>query len=332
MTHNKKAIFCTLFDKNYLPHVLVLTDSLEKHVTGFVIYCFCMDEESFLYLEENNRPGVICISHTMLEDRYPELLLSKSNRSKIEYYFTCTASICSYIFDSVSSVDLLTYLDADLCFYSSPEPIFDELKTASVGIIEHKFYSIGKVYEKYGKFNVGWVSFRNDLSGRKCLEDWRRDCIEWCYDRLENGKFADQKYLDYWVTKYTGVYVIQHLGANLAPWNVGNYHLTFAPDKKSILVEGQNLIFYHFAMVKQLDSLCYITNVSRFFVKLTGIVKNNIYLPYVLKLREYNARLNKTYIKKDRKDITKSNLINKIRYLTRKIRQVVYRDYIKISL
>ena len=66
--------------------------------------------------------------------------------------------------------------------------------------------------EQFGRFNVGMVSFRNDVAGLACLSRWREKCIEWCYDRVEDGKFADQGYLDDWPTEHEGVVVLDMQG------------------------------------------------------------------------------------------------------------------------
>ncbi len=289
-----------------------------------------MDEESFNYLESIQKVGVKPISLKSLEDHYPELLRAKSNRSKIEYYFTCSSSICKYVFDHDPHLNLLTYLDADLCFFSSPDPIYMELENSSIGIIEHKLHGFGKRYEKYGKFNVGWISFKNNSEGRLCLDDWQTDCIKWCYDHLEDGKFGDQKYLDYWPMKYTGVHIIQHQGANLAPWNVGQYHLVFDDEKNIITVNGKVLIFYHYANFKQIFDNAFVTSVSRYFTRLTGVLRNNIYKPYVEQIVKYNAILGINSVNKGRKDVVFSNLSNKIKVWSRDIRQKICADYIKI--
>lgn len=325
-----KRVFCTLFDKNYLPHSLTLNSSLNQYISSYVLYCFCMDDKSFEYLNTNKTPGMVPVNLASLEAHYPELLDAKANRSKIEYYFTCSASICSYVFDHQPELDILTYLDADLRFFSSPEPIYSELKDKSVGIIEHKLHGFGKRYEKYGKFNVGWVSFKNDSEARRCLEDWRKDCLNWCYDYLDNGRFGDQKYLDYWSEKYKGVHAIQHLGANLAPWNVGQYQLKYNAVSGIITVNGQTLIFYHYANFKQVDDAGFVTSVSRYFTRLTGVLRDHIYKPYIVKLVMYNKQLGINPVNKGRKDVVFSDWGNKIKMASRKIRQFICSDYIKV--
>src|SRR5207244_8164736 len=91
---------------------------------------------------------------------------------------------------------------------------------------------------------VGWVSFRRDAHALACLHWWRERCLEWCYDRYEDGRFADQKYLDDWPSRFQRVAVLQHKGANLAPWNLANYTIRANGDR--VLVDEAPPILSHF--------------------------------------------------------------------------------------
>src|SRR5262249_48510221 len=131
--------FCTYFDRNYLPRGLALHRSLVRHARPFVLHVLCLDEPTFTYLSGLNRPDVRAISLTDFLERDPELTGAKSNRSLIEFYFTCTAPLALYILDSDPAIDLVTYLDADLFFFSDPTPIIRELGQHSVLIVGHRF-------------------------------------------------------------------------------------------------------------------------------------------------------------------------------------------------
>ena len=71
--------------------------------------------------------------------------------------------------------------------------------------------------EKYGKFNVGILGFRNDAEGLRCLRAWRAQCNAWCHDRIEDGKFADQKYLDTWPEAFRTLVVSEHPESAVLP-------------------------------------------------------------------------------------------------------------------
>jgi len=242
--------YTTYFDHNYLPRALVLLESLRQHSPPFTLWCLALSDQCRDALRALDDPEVRVIDLTALETADPELAATKSSRTRAEYYFTLTSCWCEYLLAAQPDIELLTYLDSDLFFYSSPQPLFSELTDASIGIIEHRSGRSRAIEDKYGRFNVGWLSFRNDHIGRACLERWRKLCLHWCFDRVESGRFADQKYLDDWPALYDRVRILDHPGANLAPWNVSQHRLECMADE--ILVDGLPLIFYHFQRLREL--------------------------------------------------------------------------------
>ncbi|MBK7134067.1 MAG: hypothetical protein IPH69_14975 [Bacteroidales bacterium] len=209
--------------------------------SNFVIYAFCMDDECYKRMQELSLVSVVLVNHTDLEELDTELYHTKRARSKVEYYFTCTPAICKYVFTRYGNIDLLTYLDSDLFFYSSPEVIFDEIGDKSISIVEHRFSRFGRKFLKLGVFNVAWITFRRDEQGMTCLDEYRKQCLEWCYDYLEGDKYADQKYLDKWPEKYSNHIIIRNKGVNLACWNIGNYKISKIGT--SIYVDEDQLVF-----------------------------------------------------------------------------------------
>jgi hypothetical protein len=181
-------------------------------------------------------------------------------------------------------VDLITYLDADLFFFGDPAPIYDELGDRSIGIIGHRFPPSLIGLEQFGVYNVGWLSFRRSAQALACLRWWRERCLEWCFDRCEDGRFADQKYLDDWPERFQGVAVLQHKGANLAPWNLARYTLSTHAD--DVLVDEQPLIFFHFHRLRQLEGWIYDPRLTDYKTKASTVVRRRIYAPYIRTLAE----------------------------------------------
>ena len=237
-----KRYFCTLFDSNYLIKGLTMIQSLSKYCKEFEIYVLCIDEKTKIFLEKINISQLKCIALYEVENK--SLLKAKKRRTKAEYCWTLASYFTWYVMNNFYNINLITYLDADLLFYSSPEKIFKEIGNSSIAIIEHRFSPPFKNLEINGKFCVEWNSFRRDNEGMKCLENWKNECLKWCYYKLEDGKLGDQKYLDNWPFKYNSCHIIKNLGAGIAPWNYSQYEIKFKDNK--IKVNGENLIFYHF--------------------------------------------------------------------------------------
>ena len=235
-------VYCTLFDVNYLLKGLTLYRSLEKQDPTFFLFILCMDDHSYDLLSSLN---LACAGLIRLADfESPELLAVKPDRTTAEYCWTCAPCLPSYLFETHPSIQFVTYLDADLMFFSSLDPIYEEVGPASSVIVEHRFSPRFMPSIINGKYNVQWVSFRRDANGLETLNWWRDRCLEWCYYRLEGERMGDQKYLDCWTEKFKGVHELQHVGAGTAPWNFANYAIREVDGR--IFIDDLPLIFYHF--------------------------------------------------------------------------------------
>lgn len=273
--------FCTYFDQGYLSRGLALYRSLRQHCPDSRLWALCMDETSYRCLADLALPGLELIALEAFERDDAELLRAKANRSRVEYYFTCTPSLPLYILGRWPEVDMITYLDADLYFFANPQPIFDELGTGSVAIIPHRFVRRVRQLTKLGRYNVGWVTFRRDASGVACLRWWRERCNEWCYDRYDwvQRRFADQKYLDEWTQRFSGVVEIWHKGANLAPWNIAGYRVR--AEAAGVWADDDPLIFYHFHAFRQPRKWLYDHQLHLYGVRPTDEMLQYIYVPYI---------------------------------------------------
>ena len=235
--------FCTLFDSNYLLKGVVMLDTLRRHCPSATVHVLCMDDATYEILGSLGMEGVERLRLPEIEDE--ELLRVKPGRSVAEYCWTLSAALCWYLLQHRPAIECLTYLDADLMFFSDVEPLFQEIGAASIAITEHRFVPRLRHLEAYGRFNVQWVGFRRTSPGLACLRTWRAQCIDWCFARLEDGRLGDQKYLDDWPATYAGdVHIVQHCGVGVAPWNFANHHYRVSGGQ--ILVDDRPLIFYHF--------------------------------------------------------------------------------------
>jgi hypothetical protein len=271
--------YCTYFDSGYLARGLALYESLVQHSDSFELWILCMDDTSYEALTKLELPGIRLISLEDLEESDPQLREARKTRSLIEYYFTCTPSLPLYILNSYPEVDAITYLDADLFFFADPSPLYAEIANNSIGIIEHRFPPHLLYKKKYGTYNVGFVFFKRDQQGLDCLRRWREQCLEWCYDRVEEDRFADQKYLDNWPNNWSGVVVLQHKGANLAPWNLSNYEISTR--RKKVFVDEQPLIFFHFHGLDKVGNWLYEPNLWKYEISPSRTILKSIYKPYI---------------------------------------------------
>jgi hypothetical protein len=279
--------FCAYFDHRYFDRGVAMYTSLVKQCPQARLFVLCLSQQCYDALAGLALPNLVPVRLEDFEAGNERLAASKANRSLIEYYFTCTASLMDWLFKGHPEIEILTYLDGDLYFYSDPSVIFAAFEGHSTLIIAHRFPPQMRKQEVYGLYNVGWISFRRDADGMSCLAWWRDRCLEWCYDRLEGDRFGDQKYLDSFSALFKGVLVLDHPGANLAPWNMGSHQLQERDG--GILVDGQPLIFFHFHNFTRLVGIVWRIEHHDNFIPGYRFLARLLYRPYVRALAQAHA-------------------------------------------
>lgn len=276
-----KLTFCTLFDSAYLSRGLLLYDSLNKNTADFHLYIFAFDSLTFEVLGKLNLSNATIISLKTFENQ--ALLDIKESRTKAEYCWTCTSSVISYVLDNFD-VHSCTYIDADLYFYGSPQVLLDEIpENKSVLITEHRYSRFAQIFEqkRAGRFCVQFITFYNTTESRYILKKWIGQCIDWCFNRYEDGKFGDQKYLDSWPIEYPDVHILRNMGGGVAPWNAMQYDFDFEDDKivgyDNRSKESFKVIFFHFHFVRITTERIADLGWNRLSKK----IKKGFYKPYI---------------------------------------------------
>ena len=289
-------IFCTLFDVNYLDKGIVLYKSLERVCQTFKLYVFCFDDKTYEVLNQLSFKNMILVSKHDFED---EILLNlKKQRSPAEYCWTCTPITIEYVLKKYNE-HICTYIDADMLFYDDPSILIDEmlLNNGSILIVEHRF---PKRKEKqlnsiHGRYCVEFNTFLNNSQGLECLDWWKASCIKECkYSKDPKENVGDQKYLESFEKKFSGVHVLEHIGGGVAPWNFKNY--LFSEQNGSIFIkeksgEWKSLVFCHFQNIRY---------ISRRLVNIKSntsnrFIRNNIYIPYLKEIEIVRSMLLSRY-------------------------------------
>lgn len=260
--------FVTLFNSLFLPQGLALHASMERHIQNYVLWILCVDDETYGVLDKLHLSNVRLLQLSRLEDG--ALLRLKAERTIGEYCWTLTPFSPKFVFEADPCPNRVTYVDADLWFRKEPGPIFRELDASgkAVLITDHGYAPEYDRSATSGQYCVQFMTF-DRRGGESVRQWWQERCIEWCYARVEDGKFGDQKYLDDWPTRFCDdVHVLQNKEFALAPWSATRFP------------HGQ-AIFYHFHGLRIVsDGLIDIGNYA-----LPDVLVKNVYQPYFRDLR-----------------------------------------------
>ena len=114
------------------------------------------------------------------------------------------------------------------------------------------------------------------------MDWWRARCIEWCRLELQGDRFADQKYLDRVPDLFAHVSILDHPGANLAPWNLEEADIRQSGER--VVVDGKPLVLFHFHGLRRVLYRIYDSGLYGYGVNLSPLVRRSIFRPYLYDL------------------------------------------------
>ena len=263
--------YVTLFDSAYLPQGLSLHASLQRHAGAHLLWVVCMDERCFSVLSRLALPNTRLLRVDDHLDAATKAV--RAQRTAGEFCWTMTPQVYDFVFPLDASIVRLTYLDADVWFRKSPRRIFRELDVSgkAVLITDHGYAPEYDQSAASGQYCVQFLTFYR--SGAESVrERWRSQCLEWCFNRVEDGKFGDQKYLDDWPDRFDGlVHVLADHGLTLAPWNASRFPYG-------------NAVLWHFHGLKlkrAADSSNYDLDIGGAYYVIPNVVRQHVYGPYI---------------------------------------------------
>jgi hypothetical protein len=242
---------CLMFDTKYSTIGWMCASSIRQHCPYTQIYVMCLDEnvhdESRYFAEKLGNLTALRLYE--LEAASPMLIKARQDRLWPEYVQTVKVFIPRYIFERYNA-EALFYCDADSLFWTGPQLVADVLG-------EHSFMAVSHEIEPrppQGTFNGGFFACREDDKARSLLTWWEDRVVEWCYWRPDDGRFADQGYLNIIEDdphRFRGAGVCTHPGINLAHWNMRKHKVEKIGD--GVFVDGEPLITFHYQDVNKQD-------------------------------------------------------------------------------
>ena len=292
-----KYSFVTHFDFRFAPQGLSLYTSLRKHHPESTLIVVCLDEACFQYLSALKLESLRPLNLSDYENK--QLLGLKSERTISEYYWTITPWCMIWAFDIAPEIEAVVYVDADLYFIKSTQNILIPFFRSSFSVLltPHDYSPENDQTLTSGEFCVQYIVAKRE-DGLEVISWWANKCIEWCFDRFENGLFGDQKYLEQFHLVFPGrISNLYKKGYFQGPWNAGFYPYSRAA------------VFHFHGLRIQSSTSAYL---SGYYTPKPTI--DNIYLPYLSLLYEHVDSLHtdfKPQIKKSSIRATLQSIVKK---------------------
>ena len=276
--------FCSVMSGQYSYQGVVLYNSIKKYDEYFKIFYLCIDNLAYEIFSALKLENVILIKAEEIESYFTELKEAKTNRAINEYAWTLKSSEMLYIFDKYEEVDRLIWLDGDIQMLANPQTIYDEWGSKSI-ILTEQYYTgwHEPLIKTYGRFQAGFIGFCRTNEGLECLRWWQRKCIEWCYVRFEEGRWADQKYLDIVPEEFPNTCIVKSLGINMTPFVL--YRFNFEDEKyieaksDGLYINNVKVVLFHYYGYKYIDDSTF--DLCSYWMKYSSNTIESLYIPYI---------------------------------------------------
>ena len=254
---NKNCIF-TIVARNYIGLAQILGNSIKRYHNNIDYYIVVADDfqQGGITLPENT-----IVAHKILDYSENEWIDMSFKYSLTEF---CTAiKPATFQFFCNKGYEKIIYFDPDIYVFSPLTTIFDILNSHDMVLTPH----VAGIHPDYqgeaewaicvtGIFNLGFCAVRNTPTIVNLMKWWRLRLMGQAFCDRTVGTFTDQKWMD-WAPALLGdsLFVMRHLGMNVAPWNYferklfltndGNLHVRYR--YKDNYAEDVPLVFVHFS-------------------------------------------------------------------------------------
>lgn len=219
------------FSEQYASRAALLGRSLKPFLNGGKIHSMVTDE-----LATEVALGEGFNVYQMAEIVQSRTFSDWDKKTFSEKLFTLGPTFTSQVLQTLPEGRRVLYLNSDIFFLRDPHGIWAGAEEWDVYLFPHHYSSINKMrLGKFGNLNAGAMAITKSKESLRVIERWADECASWCFDRAEQGKYADQKYLESFQLWSSKVSLATEKTMNLASWV-----------SKAQNDDFQNCIFYHF--------------------------------------------------------------------------------------
>ena len=298
---------------NYTSRAIALIESLLNQSSPVKIKIVTHDNESNSIIQKHFGEQSEVISILDLVDAYPELKVTKKNRSETEYFFAITPFLIKYL-QEVKSIKEVWYVDADIRFFGDISELIKDTKQSDITLTSHRFPPKLSHLKKYGKYNVGVIYTSGSAKSKQLINWWSKKCLESTSLDISTGVYGDQKYLDEFELHGAKLATFSGIGSNAAPWNCNSIKIY---NNAIVCPDSSELIAFHFSGLKIYSGFS-VLGYSKYRWTPNSKLKKHLFRPYVNFLTAIDDSLGLNTLKPFKK-MTIRDLI----------RMMLYRDFIR---
>lgn len=314
----------TICSNNYLAQAKTLGDSLfEKNPDYKFIIGLCdkLSEDIDYSFFEN----IEIIPVSQLDIYCFDNIIKKYNI--IELNTSIKPSFFKYLIRRYDNPEMIMYFDPDIQIFDKLNLLEKYLEEYDVLITPHILHPISvddfspseNLFLNYGIYNLGFLALNpNGENAIKLLDWWEDKTLKIGFDRVSDGLFVDQLWINLAPIFFNKVKVLKEYGFNVAPWNLHERNSIHKVNDDYVLEDNSKLVFYHFSSYNFAKPELFSKGYNRYN---SIIIRKEVYELY----NEYHIKLIKNkiaffstikcqYIKLEEKVVKKESLIKVILY------------------
>lgn len=237
-----KTAICTISTKSHIFKSLALLESV-KQFSKTNLFCLVTDSPEKIVHSE--------IQFNGLNDLSSDAALKIQQKYKGDKLRWALKPVyVKYLLEQ--GYDQVIYVDNDIFFYSSPDFLFEKLKTSDFLLTPHFYKANPKKDQNWleanfrvGLYNAGF--FGATKNAIPILNWWTECCLYNVKKSYWRGLYDDQKYLDLIPVLFENIEIIKHRGCNFAGWNSDK--VMVQNENEQLLINDDPLTFIHFAQL-----------------------------------------------------------------------------------
>ena len=236
-----KTAFCTISTKSHLFKAKTLLESIAKF-SNADLFCLITDNDRYP-LEEEDTINWSDLSE--LDSPFSEAIIKKYKGDKLRW--ACKPLYLTHLLQQ--GYDAVLYGDNDICFFNSPDFLFQKLAISAVLLTPHFYPADPTEHQsqleanfKIGLFNAGFIGVNKEA--HKALEWWAGCCAYNVKQAFHRGLNDDQKYLDLFPILFDDVHILKHRGCNVGAWSLKTSEVK--KNDNYVTLNHDPLIFMHF--------------------------------------------------------------------------------------
>lgn len=249
-----KNIAFTICSNNYLAQANILKESFLQFNPDFTFYICLTDKFSSIINYREYDPAIV-LPVEKVKGLAVEDLVKKYD--VVEFNTCVKPTFIKYLIDQHKDLELLYFIDPDVCFYHSMEDLNKLLKTRSIVLTPHitkpiatdEYLPSEHLFLNYGIYNLGFIGLNvKDPEVKVMLDWWEQKTLNLGYNRTEEGLFVDQLWMNLTPVYFKNVHVLKEFSYNMAPWNLQERSVKeILKNGDVFLSDGSRLVFYHFS-------------------------------------------------------------------------------------